>query len=127
MTKHIFHDVYPVDKLPEWQPGAYVINTDKHNEPGEHWLAVYNKEFFNSSGEPPVDDYLHTFLGDNYEFNTMALQNPLSNACGFYCCYYILKRARDISAEAILQTLKQSDSDFVVKRYIYDRYDYLLQ
>ena len=126
MSKDLFHGVYPVDKLPKWKPGAYVINTDKHDEPGEHWLAVYNKEFFNSSGEPPHDDLLHKFIGDKYEFNSIALQNPLSNACGFYCCYYILKRARGVSAENIIQTLKQSDSDFIVKRYIYDRYEYLL-
>ena len=32
MTKDLFQGVFPVNKLPKWKPGAYVINTDKHNE-----------------------------------------------------------------------------------------------
>ena len=30
-----------MDELPALQHGAYIINTDDHDKPGEHWLAVY--------------------------------------------------------------------------------------
>jgi len=122
MTKNMFRGVYPIDQLPLFQPGMYVINTDEHDEPGQHWLAIYDKEFFDSYGVPPLDDRIVNFLGGDYTYNVEPLQLQLSRACGFYCVYYLLHRARGHSAKDIIDILKYSDSDFVVKRMIYDRY-----
>ena len=122
MTKDVFRGVYAIDQLPSYQPGMYVINTDERDEPGEHWLAVYNKEFFDSYGNPPMDNRIVKFLGPDYTYNAVPLQQELSNACGFYCVYYLLQRARGHCAEDIIELLKYSDSDFVVKHMIYDRY-----
>lgn len=121
-TKDIFQGVFAIDRLPPFQPGMYVINTDEHDQPGKHWLAVYNHEYFDSFGLPPQDVRLEDFLGTNYIYNTVALQLPFSNACGFYCVYYLLERARGQSAEDIIRILKSSDSDYVVKHMIYDCY-----
>jgi len=122
MTKHEFQGVFPVDKLPLICDGMYVINTDEHDEPGEHWIAVYNKEYFDSYGIPPQDRRIVSFIGTNAMFNAVPLQQPLSNACGFYCIYYLIERARGKSMEDIIDVLKNSDSDFIVKRRIYDYY-----
>jgi hypothetical protein len=42
-SRKIFKNVVARDRLPKKivYPSANVINTDKSNEPGEHWLAVY--------------------------------------------------------------------------------------
>ena len=37
--KHKFKGVYAVDNL-LFKPGSYIVNTDKHNKPGLHWVAV---------------------------------------------------------------------------------------
>ena len=62
-----FRGVYPIDLLPKRQQGVYVINLDKHDEPGSHWVAVYDDgkigEYFDSYGLPPK--YLE-FLGPSY-------------------------------------------------------------
>lgn len=122
MTKSLFQGVYPIDQLPSSCNGMYVINTDEHDEPGEHWLAVYNKEYFDSYGLPPLDRRIIQFLGSDVMYNTVHLQQLMSNACGFYCVYYLLERARGNSAENIIHILKNSDSDFIVKEMVYDRY-----
>ena len=122
MTKDSFRGVYAIDQLPSWEPGAYVVNTDEQDKPGEHWVAVFDKEYFDSYGLPPLDARLIDFLENDYEYNNVQLQQPLSTACGFYCVYYILERARDVGAETIINVLKNSDSDFIVKNMVFDRY-----
>lgn len=163
-TKHITHGVYAMDRLPLQPPvdtatttaGAYVINTDDHDMPGSHWVAVYTEQqqrsarqqyhynamdddddddyvlqhqpesiaidYMDSYGRPPMDKRLLKFLGSNYDYNSVALQLPLSNACGFYCLYFLLHRARGHCATSIIETLAGVDSDFVVKEYLYSRY-----
>ena len=38
--------------------GAYVVNTDPHYKPGQHWVAMYLKggqgEYYDSMGLPPM-------------------------------------------------------------------------
>ena len=138
-----------------------MINTDDHDMPGSHWVAVYTEpqqqqqrsqqyhyntlydydqhhhhcqqhqqlsessiavDYMDSYGQPPTDKRLLKFLGSNYDYNSVALQLPLSNACGFYCLYFLLNRARGNSATSIIETLARVDSDFVVKDYLYSRY-----
>ena len=122
MTKHLFHGVFPMDMLPSKCEGMYVINTDEHDEPGEHWVAVYNNEYFDSFGLPPQDDRILQFMGHDVTFNTVQMQQLLTNACGFYCVYYLLERARGNSMDDIVHVLRNSDGDFIVKERLYDCY-----
>ena len=125
-TRNMNHGVYAMDRLPQRKPGAYVINADNHDESGSHWMAVFctrdRIEFMDSYGRSPPDERLLQFLGSNYAYNTVPLQKPLSNACGFYCLYFLLHRARGHSATSIIELLRRSDSDYVVKEYVYSRY-----
>ena len=125
MTKHLYHGKFAMDCLPTLQRGAYIINSDDHDEPGEHWLAVYNDncvEYFDSYGLAPLDVRLIDFLGDTYVYNASQLQQLFTNACGFYCVYYILHRARGYSMNDIINVLKRSDGDFIVKEFLYRHY-----
>ena len=122
MTKDLFQGVFAIDQLPATCHGMYVVNTDEQDKPGEHWLAVYNKEYFDSYGLPPQDERMIDFLGSNVVYNAVPLQQVMSNACGFYCIYYLLERARGHSIQEIVHILRHSDSDFIVKQMIYDRY-----
>lgn len=124
-TRDLFCGVYAMDQLPTRQRGAYVINMDDHDEPGSHWVAVFDNgsvEYFDSYGYPPLDSRCLEFLGMRYSYNKIKLQKQYSNACGFYCIYLILKRARGHSADKIILNLKRTDSDFVVKNFLYSHY-----
>ena len=128
MSSKLYHGTYPMDRIPylKMENGAFVINTDNHDEPGEHWLVVYNDngyvEYFDSFGRPPLDKRLKSFLGNDYKYNKTELQLLFSNACGFYCVYYILHRVRGYSMDEIINVLKRSDGDFIVKKFVYRHY-----
>ena len=126
-TKLVLNGVFAMDKLPKsCQPGAYVINLDDHDEPGSHWVAVWKEgsiaEYMDSYGEPPSDIRCINFLGSNCRYNTYRLQQVLANACGFYCVYFLIQRARGQPADLILDMLSRVDSGFIVKDFIYSRY-----
>jgi len=126
MASDLYRGIYPIDRLPTIEPGYYIINTENHDEPGEHWLVVYNDngqiEYFDSFGRPPLDKRLYSFLGSDYKYNEAELQQLFSNACGFYCVYYILHRVRGCTMEEIITILNRSDGDFIVKDFLYRRY-----
>ena len=95
MTKDLYDGEFSMAQLPPLQRGAYIINTDDHDEPGEHWLAVYfdkDVEYFDSFGLFPLDSRLE--IGDDYVYNAAPMQQIFSNAYGIYCVHYILHRAR---------------------------------
>ena len=124
-----FKGVFAIDKLPKMckKDSAYVINYDEHDESGSHWIAVFkdkkgNTEFFDSAGHPPIDERLSNFIGQTFSYNPYQLQLDLSNACGFYSTYFIIQRSRKVCARRILNVLCRTNSDFVVKSYMYSRY-----
>lgn len=125
-TKDKFRGVCSMDRLPQRKPGAYVINMDDHDEPGSHWVAVYDDngivEYMDSYGLPPLDTRCLLFLGSDYHYNSRVLQQQFSNACGFYCVYFLIQRSRGHSANTILDMLARTDSGYVVKNFIYSRY-----
>ncbi|XP_035211047.1 proteasome subunit beta type-5-like [Stegodyphus dumicola] len=82
--------VFPCDKIPVIQnfPCALVLNTDKHDKEGTHWLAVYviNKqtlEFFDSYGLPPeaYGEDITKFVKKyhNVHWNKTSFQSLTSN------------------------------------------------
>ena len=118
-----FRGVYPIDLLPKRQQGAYVINLDKHDEPGSHWVAVYDDgktvEYFDSYGLPPT---CLEFLGTSYNYSSVQLQPLLSLACGYYCCYFLIHRIQGLNMSKIVDVLDRSDSHYIVKNYLYSRF-----
>lgn len=126
-AKHSFNGVFAMDELPAMcQEGSYVINLDDHDEPGSHWVVAWRSndkvEYMDPFGLPPFDERCLAFLGSNLFYNSVKLQLLLSSACGFYCVYFIIKRASGLAANSIVDILSRIDSDFVVKDYIYSRY-----
>lgn len=87
--------IYPVDKLPlVWpKPCAIIANTDNHNQPGSHWIALFIDHlgygiYFDSFGQRSTDSRFTYALRRNaifYEYNNKRLQDFSSNVCGCYC------------------------------------------
>ena len=88
------------DELPdrpmEKRSFALVINTDPHDKPGQHWLAIYAPtegayELFDSFGLSP-SFYALDFLEPTHSLD--SFQSYSSSACGHYCIYFIYLRSR---------------------------------
>ena len=125
--EHIHGTVCAIDQLPthiDHFPSAFIINTDEHDEPGEHWVAVYfpestKAEFFDSYGHLPsyFDERLVYFLqkANSVIYNTVKLQGPLTPVCGQYCLFYIMHRERGIPADILLTHLNMFNTDTMVQ------------
>lgn len=110
----IFLGVYPIDrlpkKLPAHRPLLLVCNTDKHDEPGSHWVAIYldekgDGEYFDSMGQEPLttfDKFLKTFC-HSYVYNDLQIQSSVSFVCGYHVLVYcMLKYSRKMSIYKII-------------------------
>lgn len=122
LKRYRLRGVYPIDRLPHRKMcGGYIINTDEHDEPGEHWVAVFvntrGTDYFDSYGRPPIDKRILKFLGSNVSYNSRMLQGPTSRVCGHYCVYFIKHRSKGWSAERIINSFPRQ-SDLFVKRHV---------
>ena len=97
-TKKLFKGVYSADNVPVnriEEPTVYVVNTDKSNEIGEHWTAVYLShcelpEYFDSYGRCATLPRLNQLLGNEYIHNNVQLQSLFTTTCGQHVIYYVL-------------------------------------
>lgn len=89
---------------------AIVFNTDKHNKPGKHWLAVYidnihkTIEYFDSLGNPPnkyITEFLHHFKGYDLTVNSIEFQKGGSQ-CGVYATWFIIEKIKNKTFNEIL-------------------------
>lgn len=125
--------VFPSDKIPDIRkfPCALVLNTDKHDEKGSHWLAVYIQdqrtlEFFDSFGLPPdvygedITRFIKRYC--RIQWNKIPLQSLTSNVCGQYCIYFIVKRSQGHCMKSIIHLLSKKKNDFRVFQFVKKRY-----
>lgn len=94
-----YHGTYPRDLIPKYIPNNYglIVNTDKSNMPGEHWVALYKVNdcviYFDSFGLPPLHEEIIKFIKANsikgWYYNTINFQSVYSNTCGVYCVFYL--------------------------------------
>ena len=100
-----FLGAFPYDQLPTKPDSklfSIIVNTDLHNEPGDHWIVLLFKEpqyyFFDSYGRSFKDvtfpakfsKTLKNYIGSTrFRYNKKLLQQFTSNVCGEYCVYFI--------------------------------------
>ena len=98
-----FKGVYARNNLPTdgiQYPSAYIVNSDQHHRPGEHWLAIVleNKShgvFFDSFGRSSefYGGKLKQFLSANvrhYECFNVPVQSKHSTRCGFFVLTFLI-------------------------------------
>ena len=134
VTRSVFLDVYPVDRLPanpiqndRW---VLVVNCCPSNFQGEHWIAMFCEEgkinFFDSFGFSPVMyegivPFLRTQGWPNSVdviFNDIKLQSIETDACGHYCILFAFFRAQFIDFKTILfqmHNISESTRDMIMK------------
>lgn len=97
---------------------ALVLNLDKHDEPGSHWVAVFvdnlhrTVELFDSTGVPPPRE-IKTIMkkimrrATNYKYlENKIVHQKEDGECGVYAAYYVIQRIlgrsfQDISTHVI--------------------------
>ena len=109
-----FARVFSSDNIPHefdaW-PATLIANTDPADEPGEHWVAMYQHrqhapiEFFDSYGNNPLDYDMHLPF-DVDIINTHQLQHDASRACGHYCVYFVTLRPLASTAHSLIAYLR---------------------
>ncbi|KAF8791612.1 hypothetical protein HNY73_006453 [Argiope bruennichi] len=131
-TSPFFRGVFASDTIPILkEKSAIVVNTDTSSEPGSHWLAFYlesdNLEFFDSYGNPPefYGRLFHDFVShySSVFWNSTPMQSFMSNVCGAYCIYFILKRCQGKSLYSIVSNLSECQkNDFRIYQFGKKRY-----
>ena len=93
-----------------------MANTDPHDQPGTHWVAMYfrsprESELFDNYGFPPqtynMDSYI---LREVTYYNHKPSQGLNSNVCGDYCLLYLIQRARNDDMDTFQAKFKRYDS-----------------
>lgn len=95
----VMQGVFPRDKLPivNKYPSGLIANTDPHDQPGTHWIAMYfispwESEFFDSYGSPPdtygMDGYMSEMLRGTTTNRSRDLLQTLLEAT-VYFIYFI--------------------------------------
>jgi hypothetical protein len=121
-SKSFFKMVLPRDKLPRivHYPSAYVVNTDNHDQSGEHWVALYYDShgfctFFDSFGRSPEALSFHKYINKTsrgYTYNSHQLQSVFSTTCGYYTIYFVLLMCRGFSLDALVSFFDRKDFVF---------------
>ena len=103
--------VFARDELPDLKhikpPFALVFNTDHHDKPGQHWLAIYGPsdgplELFYSFGMFPSYYGFATL----FVYSCINLQSFSSALCDNYTIYFIYHRSRSVSFNKIISFLQ---------------------
>ena len=125
-----FAGIYARDELPEniQFPTGLVVNSDKRDEPGTHWLAIYIDrngfgEYFDSYGFPPYLDEITKFLfnacPNGYFYNRYILQCLTCITCGQYCTSYLCARFNGIPYSEYISKFTNNPytNDKIIKNY----------
>ena len=122
----VFYRTVPCDTLPalvlKAGPTAYIVNTDPHNEPGRHWIALWTEgdvcEVMDSYGvsldvygtTEPIKEWINRHFKHRV-VNRKTLQSIVSKSCGDYALMFLVFRARGFSMNEFLDLF--SSNDFV--------------
>ena len=131
----IFGGVRAADQLPDHPvpsaPRGYIVNTDSHDQPGQHWIALWTQ----NDGCQIMDSYalpLETYQSKHLiqwinkhwsvmERNNQSLQAINSATCGHYALKFLVERSQGRSFRQFLDQFKLHDyvyNDTLVARWL---------
>ena len=109
----LFGGIFAKDQLVFELPNKeifFICNTDISSSEGKHWVVIYlpregnNIEYFDSLGKRQDNLFVH-FMSKSNRFvlyNKIRLQSSVSEACAYYCLYFVYFRCRGVSFIDIL-------------------------
>ena len=98
-----------IDKIPVSNKMGVVLNLDKSNEPGSHWVALYIDadddqavEYYDSYGEDPPESLMKDIKGLidkinpstylKFKINKIKQQSENSDSCGIMAMQFLIDR-----------------------------------
>ena len=92
-----------------------IINTDKSDGPGLHWVAIYMDEraiYFDSFGLPPLHKeiiiHLDTISPYGWYYNTVNFQSIYQDTCGLHAAYFIISMIETRDFESFMSVFRHS-------------------
>ena len=120
----IFNGVYSRNNLPKKiKKGAYVINLDKYENTGTHWVAFFVKPkytvYFDSFGVEHIPKEINKFINNDNKINIFRIQAYDSIMCEYFCIElinYMLKGKTLLDYTNLFSPNDFKKNDQVVKR-----------
>lgn len=92
-----------IKNLPKRLPIGFIMNLDKSDQPGSHWVAVYingdSVEYFDPLANPPSESFkkdikkylesMHVPILMKFKINKIAQQHGNSARCGFHAIRFL--------------------------------------
>ena len=130
-TSPLYGGTFALDLLPNPLPPGrlYVVNLDRSDEEGSHWcqastlFSPWCTTYFDSFGRPPPKEILPALSspGGFVSYSDIAIQSPLSQACGYHVLLVCMLQARGYSLREILFQFYRSDEDEYLRNDAYAR------
>ena len=122
-SRRVFCGVKPLDKIPQRRvrrPCSFVVNTDKSDQPGEHWFGIFvprrgQVEYFDSYGRPPQHREVLTFLrlnGNKFKYNMKRIQSNESQNCGQFTLFFIYFRSKGYTMDQYMKLYSNIDYQY---------------
>ena len=116
----IFKGAFPCNLIPLEKispPFGLVINTDRDDQPGSHWVAIYvtrsgHGEYFDSFAFPPTVKEISDFLAKQdtcFCCSRVVIQHPASVACGHFAVGFLYARFSGVTFEDYISTFETDD------------------
>ena len=110
--KEGFKGVYAIDeisKIPISNKMGVILNLDKHNQPGSHWVALYidtdgdqSVEYYDSFAEEPPESLMKDLkdliakinpeVSLKFKVNKIKQQSEKSDSCGVLAMQFLIDR-----------------------------------
>jgi hypothetical protein len=82
-----FGGVFGRDNLPKTKNKTfYIVNLNKSDEPGSHWVLIFNNIYFDSFGVSPPEEIIR-FMKKPIISSEYRIQAINSIMCGYFCIY----------------------------------------
>jgi hypothetical protein len=139
--KHIYYNVIPCDylnKIDYFFPFCIVVNSDRSDMPGSHWIGLYcnNKNssvvFVDSYGQGInfYDIVIKNFvesIGNGLIENRVPLQSWNSDVCGEYVIWFMYKLFNGCCLMTLYCNFGKNRilNDILVKKFVRSRLKYI--
>lgn len=142
-TKPYFLGCFASNRIPQQsktrKPCGFICNTQRDDEPGDHWLAVWTPknsktELFDSFGRSPIEissqfnsDLKTAGISDFY-YNSVPFQHILTETCGKFSIFFVISRIHGISFEKTLESFHKTNSnanELFIKNFFQKYFKYI--
>ena len=130
ITRPHFSGVFPCDQHPTIfrRPCSFIWNTAPSDDSGEHWVALWVDDrnfgyFMDSSGADPQSEFREFFTKNCVKWKKVfdsPVQGLLSDVCGFYCIYFLIRKAMKQSNKKIRAPFSRNlaNNDRLVEKWV---------